>query len=149
MCIHTQNLNSYKWCLSVYHKSINISVSIFFSCQNRKLELSIDILFVWEIFSSDAIGVHKKYFSKLVQNPTLCAVLNNGYQSYYDDILKANTASETNLRINKVTTNITTEAVEIKETRNTLLKLREINTRVDKSSKLGNILCHTKIICDH
>ena len=63
--------------MSVYHESIEILVSIFFLCQNRKLELSIDILFVCEVFPSDAVGVHKKYFAKLVQNPTLSAVLNN------------------------------------------------------------------------
>ena len=61
--------------MSVYQASIEISASIFFSCQNRKSELSIDILFVWEIFSSDAVWVHKKYFAKLLQNRTLSAVL--------------------------------------------------------------------------
>ena len=35
-------------------------------------------LIVSEIFLSDAGGVHKKYFVKVVQNPTLSAVLNNG-----------------------------------------------------------------------
>ena len=73
---HTQNLNSYNvFCL--FTKKVLKSQYRFFSCQNRNLELSIDILFVWEVFPSDAVGVHKKYFAKLVQNPNLLILHQN------------------------------------------------------------------------
>ena len=62
-------------CTILSVKLLKFQYRFFFLCQNRKSEFSIDILFVWEVFLSDVVGVHKKYFAKLVKNPSLSAVL--------------------------------------------------------------------------
>ena len=66
--------SKFKWVS--FPQTFQKSHSKFFSCQNRKSELSIDGLIIYVSHLNFDVGKHKNIFVKFLEKPTLNALLN-------------------------------------------------------------------------
>ena len=76
VCVNTHQIWTREMYFVYFPQNFQKSESKFFSCQNTKSELSIDGLIIYVSFSNFNVGEPQNIFVKILENPTLSALLN-------------------------------------------------------------------------